>query len=754
MSATVHLLGVRHHGPGSARSLVRALDEIDPDALLVEGPPDAQELLTFAASEQMRPPVALLVHRPDRPGKGSFFPFAEFSPEWQALRHAHAHEVPLRFMDLPQRHRFALEDEEEAERASSAASDSPAQPEREPALDPFELLGRAAGHGDGERWWDENVERRRTGGRESFELVQELMTALRSELPQARDPFEARREAWMRQTLREELKAGRQRVAVVCGAWHVPALAQLPPAKDDAALLRGMPRTAVSATWVPWTHGRLASASGYGAGVDSPGFYAHLWSTPLASDVAPRWLTRVARLLRDEDLEGSTASIIEATRLARALAQLRGQMLPGLAELTEATRAVFCFGDALPLRLVHEKLVVGESLGAVPDTAPRVPLQLDLEARQKSLRLAREALDKPIELDLRKPLDLERSRLLHRLNVLGIPWGRVETARGARGTFREPWTLRWEPEFELRVLERAPYGNTLDDAAARWAIERADEEHELAPLTGLLDALLLADLPLAIGHATQRLRAVAALTTDVGRMLAAVPALAGAQRYGGVRPADVGALGEILDGLVARIAAGLPAACVGLADDAAAELTGHFGAMDAALALLERAELCEPWRDALERVVALANVHGLIAGRCERLLFDARRVDAQALSARLSRALSRAQPPDWTAAWLEGFLGTSGVLLVHQDAVREALDTWLTALAPEHFVAVLPLLRRTFGAFAPAERRQLAQLVRSETQRPGALPSARADEDVDVERARLVLPTLRLLLGASAARTS
>ena len=33
-------------------------------------------------------------------------------------------------------------------------------------------------------------------------------------------------------------------------------------------------------TWVPWTHGRLASWQGYGAGVSSPGWYHHLFTAP------------------------------------------------------------------------------------------------------------------------------------------------------------------------------------------------------------------------------------------------------------------------------------------------------------------------------------------------------------------------------------------------------------------------------------------------------------------------------------------
>ena len=38
-------------------------------------------------------------------------------------------------------------------------------------------------------------------------------------------------------------------VAVVCGAWHVPALRQRRKPSEDRALLKGLPRLKVAATW-------------------------------------------------------------------------------------------------------------------------------------------------------------------------------------------------------------------------------------------------------------------------------------------------------------------------------------------------------------------------------------------------------------------------------------------------------------------------------------------------------------------------
>ena len=552
MSAEVHICGIRHHGPGSARSVVATLEAIQPQVVLVEGPPDADELLGLAAHADMRPPVALLIYRPDEPKRAVFYPFAVFSPEWQAIRWALAHQVPVRFMDLPQRHRLALETEAEDEPGDEA--------EIKLRRDPFALVAQAAGFSDSERWWEEQFEKRHSGP-EIFKAVLELMTALRE--GHTTEPMEARREAWMRQTLREAQKEGHERIAVICGAWHAPALATLPTAKADAEVLRGLPKVVVSATWLPWTHRRLTFASGYGAGIHSPGYYEQLWNVTDGADHATLWMTRVAHLMRAEDLESSTASIIEATRLAETTAVLRGCGVPGLAEFNDAAQAVFCFGSGTPMVLIRERLIVGDVLGGVPAEAPQVPLQRDFQKETKRLRLPPEALDRRIELDLRKPNDLERSQLLHRLRLLNVEWGKRETARG-QGTFKEAWKLRWEPELEVALIEKAPWGNSILAAASGFAIERATRSDTLPDLTALVEVVLLAELPEAIERVMQHLENQAALTSDVAHLMDALPPLAAVLRYGNVRQTDASMVGHVVGGLVARICVGLPGACATL----------------------------------------------------------------------------------------------------------------------------------------------------------------------------------------------
>lgn len=752
-AGAVHILGIRHHGPGSARSVRRALEELRPDCVLVEGPPDADALLPLLVHKEMKPPVALLVYAADRPAESAYYPFAAFSPEWQAIRYALASKVPVRFMDLPQRHQLLAEeakpspgpgpggDGQGEDERGDAEDGQDEGPQAEPRRDPLGWLAEAAGFSDGERWWEHMVEHRRDGT-DLFAAIREAMTALRSELPAPPEMREHRREAFMRRTIREARGAGHERIAVVCGAWHVPALATMPPAEHDEALLEGLPTADVRATWIPWTHGRLTSESGYGAGIESPGWYEHVWEH--ADHVVPRWLTRVARLLREEDLDASPAHIIETVRLAEALAALRGRPLPGLPELNEAIRAVLCFGDDIPMRLIHRRLIVGEKLGAVPDSTPAVPLQQDLAREQKRLKLQPSADPKVEDFDLRKPLDLDRSQLLHRLNLLDVAWGMVEQAGGKKGTFHEFWRLQWQPEFAVGLIEAGVWGNTILSASTSRARELADHAPDLQALTTLLDRALLADLPDVIPHLMRRLESDAATTSDVTHLMTALPPLANALRYGDVRKTDTTMIGHAVRQIVARVCVNLPLACGSLDDEAAGVMFEHILKADSAIGLLRDGAMSGEWLDVLRRLADRPGLHGLIQGRACRLLLDAGRLDADEAATRLGLALSVAADPTQAAAWIEGLLKGSGLILLHDEALWDVLDGWVASLSADAFLPALPLVRRTFSSFPAPERRQMGERARrGPAKAVPTIPSA----DLDLARAEAVLPLVARLLG-------
>ena len=785
MGSPLHYFGIRHHGPGCARSLLRAFESLQPDCILVEGPPDAEGLLSFMAHADLRPPVAMLIHAGEDTGLAAFYPFAEFSPEWQALQWGVSRNLPVRFIDLPQSHRMAIEqaaraadeaeaakaqeapeaetgeplgddEHDEAPAAESAAGEEAAQPQIPD--DPFDWLAHAAGYADGESWWNHMVEER-GDGEDLFGAIAEAMTAVRAETPEdRRGPRAAKREqlreAFMRQSIREAVKAGHQRIAVVCGAWHVPALQGAATAKADAALLKGLPRLKVLATWVPWTYRHLTSASGYGAGIDSPGWYEHLWQQ--GQQVAGRstgWLARVARLLREHDLDCSSAHLIEATRLADTLAALRERPAPGLPELDEAVRSVICMGEQAPLTLIRERLTVGDRMGQVPAEVPTVPLQRDIEQQQKSLRLKPEATARTLDLDLRQPNDLARSHLLHRLRLLELPWGAPTAGqRSSRGTFHEVWQLQWQPEFALRIIEASRFGATVAHAATSRVMEKLAGEGSLSVLAEQVDTVLLADLPAAVQAVTRALEDRAALTGDAVQLIGAVPPLANVFRYGSVRQTDSALLSHVLDSLIVRGAIGLPIACGALDAEAAESLRTSLIAAHGEVRLRDGEETTAAWRGALRSIAFGESAAPLLRGVVCRLLLDDAQIDSEGASQQLARNLSVGAPPTEAAAWLEGFLNRNAMVLLHDEAVWSLVDAWLSALGEEHFLQVLPLVRRSFADFSGADRRALGERAkRGATGGTGGTAAvATAAADWDESRAVLALPLLRELLGVKA----
>jgi len=495
---------------------------------------------------------------------------------------------------------------------------------------------------------------------------------------------------------------------------------------------------------VPWTHGRLSYHSGYGAGIESPGWYEHLWSA--GDQAAIRWMTRVARLLREEDLDASSAHVIESIRLAEALAALRDRPVPGLAELNEATQSILLFGDATPMALIHNKLIVGEVMGEVPDETPMVPLQKDLVREQRRLRMSPEALQKTLDLDLRNATDLERSYLLHRLNLLHLPWG--QGARGSgKGTFHEIWTLQWQPEFAVALIEAAIWGHTVAEAATARTCDLADRAPDLPSVTTLLNQAMLANLPVAVEHLMACIQAKAAVAGDVTQLMAALPPLVNVARYGNVRRTDAEMVSGVIDGLVTRIAIGLPLACASLNDEAAAAMLGQMVAVDEAIRRSQNEGHLAQWQEALVRIADRAGVHGLVAGRSCRLLLDQNVFSVEETARRMGLALSAASDPAQAAAWVDGLLRGAGLVLLLNDALWEALDEWVSLLPAGVFPQLLPLLRRTFSTFAPAERRQMGERVRSGAARPKAISALASD--FNPERADRVLPLAARLLGVA-----
>ncbi len=712
------VFGIRHHGPGSAKSLKKALAAMQPDCIIIEGPLDAQNIIHHVANEKLKPPVSILIYNPKELKQAAYFPFATFSPEWQAIKYGLKNKVEVLFMDLPQSIHFTLDREEQEEQQTKIKEQEPQKEEKQVIQDPLGYAARLAGYEDSERWWEITFEQGE-GHIETFDAVMELMETLRTELGNQETPRTLLREAHMRKIIRNAQKTY-QKIAVVCGAWHSPVLKDMKTisAASDNKLLRGIKKTNTKATWVPWTYDRLAVSSGYGAGVVSPAWYKMLFSN--RKDVAIRWMTKVARLFRDEDLDASSAHVIEAVRLAETLSALRGLSVPGMNELYEAALTIFCNGYDSMMELVEKKLIIGDIMGKVPSEIPVIPLQQDLEKQIKSTRMSKykNSLEpEERELDLRLGIQLKASHLLHRMNLLGIHWGKIkETKRRyigrTQGDFKEQWKLRWRPDFAINIIEAGMWGNTIENASTNIILHQAKETTELPKITQLVSQSIKADLPHVMDKLLLVFQNTAAITEDVFHLMEAIPKLVEVIKYANTRKADLSVLQKQLDQIIPRVCIALPGACVSLNEEAANEIFNLISQTDYQISLLDNSIYTKDWLLCLEKVIHQDNMNGMIQGAATRILYDRKYISQETSNLYLNQALSKGNNQLDAAYWIAGFLHGSGLILIHDPSLWNVIDTWVEKIPFETFRDILPILRRTFSRFPDREREQMLQLAR------------------------------------------
>lgn len=719
---SIHILGIRHHGAGSARRVQQQLERLKPDLVLIEGPPEINEVLAFIGHQDLEPPVAIMVYDEAIPGHSSFYPFATYSPEWVAAAYANQHQVPVQAMDLPARIKLQeLANEAKktvGEGRAKASIQGAALQDNEVAevpkvVDPIQHLASIAGYESSEKWWDYLFERKgeSVGAQDHFAAVMTAMESLREEnVVSAQDAENEWREAYMRMILRQAQQQMYDRIAVICGAWHAPALQDLAgKEKADNKLLKKLPKSKVKvrASWIPWSNGRLSMYSGYGAGITSPGWYEHNWNQE--QDIELSWLNKVAARFRAEGMDMSAAHVIEAYKLAIGLSQLRGYSRIGLEELNEAVLTVMCMGDGILLDLIRESLIVGDRLGRIPADIPKVPLQQDFEQSIKRLRLKLSAAPKVHHLDLRKPLDIKRSIFLHRLMILDVQWASRTHSR-TKGTFKESWTLQWQPNMMIDLIDNAFLGNTIETAATETLRRKSEGTKKVAELTQLIDQIIPAELFESIDFLLERIQALSAISADIQDLMQALPPLINVSRYGNVRQTDLTEVKHIVDQLLTKVCIGLPNACYGLDEDNSNKVFELISQLNGAIKIHDQPENTEEWLTCLFQLLQQQEgVHDIIQGCVCRLLLDAAQIEMEEASQRISYALSRARDPYQVASWVEGFLRGSGMILLYDDRLWNLIYQWTQELTRALFLEILPYLRRAFSRFDPRERKMIGQ---------------------------------------------
>lgn len=727
---------VRHHSPACALQLLRLLQQRRPAEILIEGPADFTPLLPWLAHEQARPPLAIYAYEIANDGarRAAYYPFAECSPEWVALRFAAEHDIPVRFVDLP----FAAMAVQETPEISLQEEHRLSHSAR------LNALAAQLGCRDHEDLWEHLFELPAPSLSTHEHVARVLAYCELARLDCSPAGLHAdgtlRREAQMAQALQQALARHAQDsapVLLVLGGLH--ALSVATAALSDAPVTPPtMPSAELrehGAALIPFSDQRLDRLNGYAAGMSAPHWQRNVYNAFAGkTSLSPRQTRQIRAQLALSLFSGlaetvrtrqslSLPTLKAAFEQAARLAALRER--PGIARedirdaaLSTLVEGAADFDGAYVLREL-DAMLTGGRMGQVPQGASTPPLLRDFNARAAACRLKLDGGEaRRIVLQIYTRLaHQECSRLLHACLFLGIPFalklGGPDLARGAAlSRLHERWQYVYTPATAAALVEASVHGPSIEQALAHVFATRLDaapqgSDARSAPaavrwlaqayMLGLFDLLPRIETLLrgAIAEDAE-FPALARAVIDLQRLAAHVP----------LQNKELALLPELLSAAWQR-AMYLGQLLDGGAPEAWAQALGELRS----LSEQPQAALNLTLFDATLARIASAHPQALVRGAACGVLYGRNGMALQAIEAQLRGHLGGILPVAEAVAFLRGLLGSARELAWQQASLLDALNQLWQSWSDEEFVRYLPELRLAFSALTPHETDRVAAAV-------------------------------------------
>ncbi len=717
----INFFGIRHLSPAGAFYLREFLENTRPELVIIEAPADFEDVSNDIVRPETKPPFAILAYTKSVPVRTVLYPFAEYSPEYQAILWCHENNVPFRFMDLPSETFLALADERirKIEQLETDEIDETEPVERKP--DVYEMLAEKSADGSHETFWERTLEQ--CADFSAYHEGANLFGAKIREFSE-KDEFDEKetklREIYMRCVIRNAVNGGvsPEKIVVVTGAYHVEGLKTW----ENDEKLPELPAAESLHTLMPYSYYRLSTRSGYGAGNKAPAYYELIREGLIRGDrlyPAYAYLSKIAEKTRENGGAASSAQVIEGVRLAGSLAKMRGGNIPTLRDLRDAAETCIGEGSFAAVSVAAADAEIGTKIGELPEGVSRTSIQDDFYRLLKDLKLEkyRSVTAQDLKLDLRENiragseksafLDLSRSFFLHKLRVLGINFAEYVPSKQENATWAEEWKICWTPEAEIALVESALKGDTVELAAAFQLKEQVEHSDEMSVIAKAVEDAFCCGMSAAANYAVGALQRAAVDAVSFEELAKTAFSLSNVINYGDIRRADCSEIIPILQQIYLRACLVMTGACV--CDDAACSAVAQAVNMLNSVELAQNSLDTEKWLYALRETARRDDLNTKLSGLCAAILLERNQMTNDELKTEVSRRLSKGVPADLGAGWFEGLTLKNRYALIARLSLWESLDEYLESLDDEEFKRALVFLRRAFADFSAAEKDSIAE---------------------------------------------
>jgi len=760
-----NIFGIRHLSPAGAFYLRKYLDEKKPKLVLVEGPSDFNDMMSDMVDKRSIPPIAIMAYTKEENVRTILYPFAKYSPEYQAILWCNEKRVECKFFDMPSDAFLALgnDEDDEDDEDDEEINDKEIDDEKiidskintnntdntDSKLDVYEKLDLVSGEGGEEDFWERTMEHIKDC--KSYHEGANLFGSKLREMTKEKDSDWQEiilRESYMKSQIRKYVDSGisPNDIVIVCGSYHVDGL--LDWRKEEDVKIKTV---SSMHTLMPYSYYRLSTRSGYGAGNKAPSYYHLLWESLNLDDdmnTSVKFLTNVARYLREKGNMVSSASVIEAVRLAKALSYLRGDNVVTLRDLKDACITCFAEGKEIILSEAFAFYEIGTRIGSLADGVSKTCIQDDFYQCLKNLKLEKykSAVNQNLSLDLRENrrvkskeaayLDLNRSFFLHRLRVLGIEFAKINNIYQEKASYAENWTLAWTPEVEISLIESALIGDTIKLAVCTKLSEQIKSEKSIQKIAKDMEDAFLCGLSNIVKASISALQALSIDAVSIEEMAECMEHLTSIINYGSIRKIDYKPLRPVMNQLYYHYCMLLPQFCF-CDENASSQIILSIERVDKCNQILDFLEDDE-WIKVLDNIAKRDDLNTKISGFCTAILLERGILDIEQLEAEVSRRLSKGIPADLGSAWFEGLAMKNHYALINRLYIWEMLDTYIQSLDDEEYKRALLFLRRTFCEFSANEKHMIAENLGEVWGLDGLSVSEAVNSNLDKEASEMI----------------
>ncbi len=739
--AEIMLLPVRHHSPACAFQTKRVIESWKPDVVLVEGPDNANRLLSVMVHEDTHAPFAIYYSYHDSGGKISgekehykcYYPFLDYSPELAAIRAAHETGADISFIDLSYGDILAASQEG---KEIKNYNDDYLLAENEY----IKKLCEKTGLRSFDEFWEKYFELNgiTEDGDTWFSHLNTYCKLARENTPRetmVKDGCLAR-EKHMAAGIVLHAMDDKKKILAVTGGFHTPGLKELlsrdnwkETEKYAENISHYVPDSDESVYLLPYSMEAADALNGYASGMPYSGFYQKIWESILCGEEKPYektvldFLVVSGKNLRKKEENISASDEINAWQMAQGLCSLRNKPQPGAYELKDAVLSSYVKGECnpasdLPLRVLRQ-LMTGTGSGSLCAQADVPPIIHDFEEQCRAFGIKTDStLEKQVTLSVFSRIKHRHmSMFFHRMVFLNTDFARRLKGpnlqlKKDKNLIREIWKYKSNAQVFSALVDVSVHGATVYDAvisivkeklgrdikadAAAWLFTRVFEmgiENQTEPVYECMQEALIRD-------------------SDFYSVAGALKSLVMLEELGPLYESHL-EFESLLHAGIRKLTVLLPTV-TRIKDEVLDETMNVLKLLCQITGKKKKGfeKEKEDYFETLEEMLKDHKIHAGLNGCIRGILYGSGREEPQAAGLACRGYLTGTKEQLLkTAVFFRGLFFTARDLMLTAEELPVMLDTFFGQVDEAGFMELLPQLRMAFACFTPAETDKIAKIA-------------------------------------------